>query len=155
MSNIIFSDFPDTELLAGVATAGIAWGALSADQLKLPYIYVRPKPKEHGLGNQIEGFYEKGQKVLVVEDLISTGKSSLQVVDVLKNAGLEVIGMVGIFTYGFDVAVKAFAEAGVPFKTLTNYETLIKMAVEKGTISEEQQSILLNWQRDPSNWKGL
>ena len=155
MSNIIFEAFPDTALLAGVATAGIAWGALSADQLKLPYIYVRPKPKEHGLGNQIEGFYEKGQKVLVIEDLISTGKSSLQVVDVLKAAGLEVIGMVAIFTYGFSVAVKAFAEAGVPFKTLTNYETLIKMAVDKGTVSAEQQSILLNWQADPANWKGL
>ncbi len=155
MSNLIFADFPDTQLLAGVATAGIAWGALSADQLKLPYIYVRPKPKEHGLGNQIEGFYEKGQKVLVVEDLISTGKSSLQVVDVLKEAGLEVIGMVGIFTYGFDVAVKAFEMAKVPFKTLTNYETLIKMAVEKGTLSPDQQAILLNWQQDPSNWKGL
>jgi orotate phosphoribosyltransferase len=155
MSNIIFSSFHETEMLAGVATAGIAWGALSADQLKLPFIYVRPKPKEHGLGNQIEGFYEKGQKVLVIEDLISTGKSSLQVVDVLKNAGLEVIGMVGIFTYGFDVAVKAFADAKVPFKTLTNYETLIKMAVEKGTVTAEQQGILLNWQQDPSNWKGL
>jgi len=155
MSNIIFDEFPGAELLAGVATAGIAWGALSADQLKLPYIYVRPKPKEHGLGNQIEGFYEKGQKVLVIEDLISTGKSSLQVVDVLKEAGLEVIGMVGIFTYGFDVAIKAFANAKIPFKTLTNYQTLINMAVEKGTVTPEQQAILLNWQQDPSNWKGL
>jgi orotate phosphoribosyltransferase len=155
MSNLIFSDFPGADLLAGVATAGIAWGALSADQLKLPYIYVRPKPKEHGLGNQIEGFYEKGQKVLVIEDLISTGKSSLQVVDVLRNAGLDVIGMVGIFTYGFTVAAEAFSAAGVPFKTLTNYQTLIKMAVEKGTVSPEQQGILLNWQQDPSNWKGL
>ena len=155
MSNVIFSSFPETDLLAGVATAGIAWGALSADQLKLPYIYVRPKPKEHGLGNQIEGFYEKGQKVLVIEDLISTGKSSLQVVDVLTNAGLQVVGMVAIFTYGFSLAVKAFADAGVPFKTLTNYETLIKMAVEKGTVSAQQQSILLNWQQDPANWKGL
>jgi orotate phosphoribosyltransferase len=155
MSNIIFSEFPETELLAGVATAGIAWGALSADQLKLPYIYVRPKPKEHGLGNQIEGYYEKEQKVLVIEDLISTGKSSLQVIDVLRDAGLEVIGMVGIFTYGFELAIKAFAEAKVPFKTLTNYETLIKLAVEKGTVGAEQQSILLNWQKDPANWKGL
>jgi orotate phosphoribosyltransferase len=155
MSNIIFSDFANANLLAGVATAGIAWGALSADQLKLPYIYVRPKPKEHGLGNQIEGFYEKGQKVLVIEDLISTGKSSLQVVEVLKNAGLDVIGMVAIFTYGFDTAVKAFAAAKVPFKTLTNYETLIQMAVEKGSVSAAQQSVLLNWQADPANWKGL
>ena len=155
MSNIIFAEFPETDLLAGVATAGIAWGALSADQLKLPYIYVRPKPKEHGLGNQIEGFYEKGQKVLVIEDLISTGKSSLQVVEVLKAAGLQVVGMVAIFTYGFSVADKAFADAGVPFRTLTNYTTLIKMAVEKGTVDPSQESILLNWQQDPSNWKGL
>ncbi len=155
MSNIIFTDFPETGLLAGVATAGIAWGAMSADQLKLPYIYVRPKPKEHGLGNQIEGSYEKGQKVLVVEDLVSTGKSSLQVVEVLRAAGLDVIGMVGIFTYGFTVADQAFAAAGVPLKTLTNYQTLIKMAVEKGTVTPEQQQVLLNWQEDPSNWKGL
>lgn len=155
MSNLIFAAFPDTDILAGVATAGIAWGALSADQLKLPYIYVRPKPKEHGLGNQVEGYYEQGKKVLVVEDLISTGKSSLQVVDVLKNAGLEVIGMVAIFTYGFTVAKTAFAQAGVPFKTLTNYETLIKLAVEKGTVTAAQQDILLNWQQDPANWTGL
>lgn len=155
MSNTIFSAFPEAELLAGVATAGIAWGALSADQLKLPYIYVRPKPKEHGLGNQIEGFYEKGQKVIVVEDLISTGKSSLQVVDVLKAAGLEVMGMVAIFSYGFPVASAAFAAAGVPFKTLTNYETLINLAVQKGTVDPAQQQVLLNWQADPSKWQGV
>src|SRR5258706_8052561 len=101
MCNVIFEKFPDAEMLAGVATAGIAWGAMTADQLKLPYIYVRPKPKEHGLGNQIEGFYTKGQKAVVIEDLVSTGKSSLQVVDVLNEAGLEVVGMVSIFTYDF------------------------------------------------------
>src|SRR5438132_9302009 len=101
MSNVVFQEFPGAELLAGVATAGIAWGAMVADQLKLPYVYVRPRPKEHGLGNQIEGFYEKGHKVVVVEDLISTGKSSLQVVDVLRKEGLDVIGMVAIFTYRF------------------------------------------------------
>src|SRR6201995_5283434 len=98
MCNIIFEQFADAELLAGVATAGIAWGAMAADQLKLPFIYVRPKPKEHGLGNQIEGFYQAGQKVVVIEDLISTGKSSLQVVDVLKQAGLQIEGMVSIFS---------------------------------------------------------
>jgi orotate phosphoribosyltransferase len=155
MSNIIFSDFPDAVLLAGVATAGIAWGAMAADQLKLPYIYVRPKPKEHGLGNQIEGFYEKGQKVLVIEDLISTGKSSLQVVDVLKAAGLDVLGMVAIFTYGFPEAEKAFALAQVPYKTLTNYTNLVQLGVEKGSISPDQQEILLKWREDPSNWRGL
>src|SRR4249920_129633 len=101
MCSVIFEHFAEAEMLAGVATAGIAWGAMAADQLKLPYIYVRPKPKEHGLGNQIEGFYEEGRKVVVIEDLVSTGKSSLQVVEVLKNAGLEIEGMVSIFNYGF------------------------------------------------------
>ena len=98
MCNVIFEKFGEAETLAGVATAGIPWGAMAADQLKLPYIYVRPKPKEHGLGNQIEGAFTPGQKVLVIEDLISTGKSSLQVVDVLRTAGAEVVGMVAIFT---------------------------------------------------------
>jgi len=104
LCNVVFEKFPEAELLAGVATAGIAWGAMAADQLKLPYVYVRPKPKEHGLGNQIEGYYESGQKVVVIEDLVSTGKSSLQVIDVLKEAGLEISGMVSIFTYGFPIA---------------------------------------------------
>jgi len=152
MCNVIFEQFPDAELLTGVATAGIPWGAMAADQLKLPYIYVRPKPKEHGMGNQIEGSYEKGQKALVIEDLISTGKSSLQVVDVLKNAGVEVVGMVSIFNYGFDVAKNAFEAAGVPYKSLTNYASLISLALEKGTISAEDESVLLKWREDPSNW---
>jgi orotate phosphoribosyltransferase len=155
MCSVIFELFPEAEVLAGVATAGIAWGAMAADQLKLPYIYVRPKPKEHGLGNQIEGSYEKGQKVLVIEDLISTGKSSLQVCEVLRAEGLEVIGMVSIFNYGFAVADKAFADAGVSFKSLTNYPTLIELAVEKGTVSADQQQVLLNWSKDPSNWTGI
>ena len=130
MCNLIFDQYPDAELLAGVATAGIPWGAMAADQLKLPYIYVRPKPKEHGLGNQVEGFYEIGQKVIVIEDLISTGKSSLQVVDILKKAGVEVSGMVSIFSYGFPQAEDAFAAAGVQCKSLTNYGTLIQLAIE-------------------------
>lgn len=152
MCNVIFEQFPDAELLAGVATAGIAWGAMASDQLKLPYIYVRPKPKEHGLGNQIEGFYEKGMKTVIVEDLISTGKSSLQVVDVVREAGLDVIGMVSIFTYGFEAATKACSEAGVRTISLTNYDTLIKLAVEKGIIEEEDQNTLLNWRENPSVW---
>lgn len=154
LCNVIFEKFPDADLLAGVATAGIAWGAMAADQLKLPYIYVRPKPKEHGLGNQIEGFYEAGQKVVVIEDLISTGKSSLQVVDVLKQQGLQVEGMVSIFTYGFDVAATAFETAGVPLHSLTNYQTLISLAVEQGIVNAEQENTLLNWRQDPANWKG-
>ena len=155
MCNIIFDGFPDAELLAGVATAGIAWGAMAADQLKLPFIYVRSKPKDHGLGNQIEGFYETGKKVVVIEDLISTGKSSLEVAEVLKKSGLEVIGMVCIFTYGFDEARKAFEKASVPYKSLTNYETLISLAIEKGIVSQQQQGILLKWNQDPANWKGV
>jgi len=152
MCNVVFEQFPEADILAGVATAGIAWGAMVADQLKLPYIYVRPKPKGHGLGNQIEGFYEKGKKVVVIEDLISTGKSSLEVVEVLRKEGIEVIGMVSIFTYGFDVADNAFAEAGVRYISLTNYSTLIELAEENGTVSSEQQNTLLNWRRDPANW---
>lgn len=155
MCNVIFSEFPDAQLLAGVATAGISWGAMAADQLKLPYIYVRPKPKEHGLGNQIEGFYEKGQKVVVIEDLVSTGKSSLQAVDALKAAGLGIEGMVSIFTYGFDVAAEAFKVAGVRYVPLTGYEHLIALAMEKGIIPADQQEILLNWRKDPANWKGI
>jgi orotate phosphoribosyltransferase len=153
MCNVVFEQFPQAEILAGVATAGIPWGAMVADQLKLPFIYVRPKPKEHGLGNQIEGFYEKDQKVLVIEDLISTGKSSLEVVEVLRKAGVEVEGMVSIFTYNFDVAAKAFAEAGVKYQSLTNYAALIELAVEKGIVTPGEQNTLLNWRQDPSNWK--
>ncbi|HNA02063.1 MAG TPA: orotate phosphoribosyltransferase [Ferruginibacter sp.] len=152
MCSVIFERFPEAEVLAGVATAGIAWGAMAADQLKLPYVYVRPKPKEHGLGNQIEGHLEKGRKVLVIEDLISTGKSSLQVCDVLKAAGVEVIGMVSIFTYGFAVADEAFRAAGIPYHSLTNYQNLIGLAVEKGIVGENEQNTLLNWRSDPANW---
>lgn len=152
LCNVIFEQFPDAGVLAGVATAGIAWGAMAADQLKLPYIYVRPKPKEHGLGNQIEGHFEPGQPVVVVEDLISTGKSSLQVVDVLRNAGAEVMGMVSIFNYGFPVAAEAFEKAGVPWRSLTNYSTLISLAIEKGIVSSEQEETLLQWRENPAVW---
>jgi orotate phosphoribosyltransferase len=154
MCNVIFDQFGEGELLAGVATAGVAWGAMAADQLKLPYIYVRPKPKEHGLGNQIEGYFEPGQKVVVIEDLISTGKSSLKVVDVLRERGAEVVGMVSIFNYGFPEASANFEKARVPLRSLTNYSTLVALAVEKQLFSEEQQGILLKWQSDPGNWKG-
>lgn len=153
MCNVIFEKFQDADSLAGVATAGIAWGAMAADQLKLPYIYVRPKPKEHGLGNQIEGFYEKGQKVVVVEDLISTGKSSLQVVEVLQKEGIEVIGMVSIFNYGFQIAEDAFAAAGIKYFSLTNYASLITAAIEKGMVSSDQENTLLKWRESPSTWE--
>ena len=152
MCNVIFEKFPDADALAGVATAGIAWGAMAADQLKLPFLYVRPKPKEHGMGNQIEGAYETGQKVVVIEDLISTGKSSLQVVDVLRNAGVEVAGMVSIFNYGFDVANKAFAEKNCAYISLTNYTAMIALGMEKGIVAKELEPLLLQWRNDPENW---
>lgn len=155
MCNLVFDKFPAIDMLAGVATAGIPWGAMVADQLKLPYIYVRPKPKEHGLGNQIEGFYEKGQRVLVIEDLISTGKSSLQVVDVLKNEGLEVAGIVSIFTYGFQLATDAFIAAGVIQYSLTNYGNLIELAIEKGIVTKNEQNTLLSWRQSPSTWNNI
>jgi orotate phosphoribosyltransferase len=155
MCNLIFEKFPDANLLAGVSTAGIAWGALAADQLKLPFVYVRPKPKEHGLGNQVEGYFEKGQKTVVIEDLISTGKSSLQVVDALRNAGIEVLGMVSIFNYGFTAAKEAFDRASVVYYSLTNYPTMISLAIEKGIVTPEQEGVLLKWQQDPSVWSGF
>lgn len=154
MCNVIFEKFPLAQILAGVATAGIAWGAMAADQLKLPYIYVRPKPKEHGLGNQIEGFFEPGQKTVVIEDLVSTGKSSLQVVEVLKEQGLDVIGMLSIFNYGFNAAAEAFSKASLTCYSLTDYPTLIELALNKGIVPAGHQEILLNWREDPANWKG-
>ena len=155
LCNVIFEKFPDAELLAGVATAGIAWGAMAADQLKLPFVYVRPKPKEHGMGNQIEGYYEKGQKTIVIEDLVSTGKSSLQTVDAMKAAGLLVAGMVSIFTYDFPVATETFSKAGITYYPLTDYPTLIELALEKGIVSKNDEEILLKWRDDPANWKGV
>lgn len=152
LCNVIFEHFPEAESLAGVATAGIPWGIMAADQLKLPFIYVRPKPKEHGLGNQIEGNFTKGQRVLVIEDLISTGKSSLQVVDVLRDAGVEIVGMVSIFNYGFDLAVKAFENANVITRSLTNYKTMIDLAIEKGIVTPENKALLMNWSKDPAGW---
>jgi orotate phosphoribosyltransferase len=155
LCNVVFEKFPEAELLAGVATAGIAWGAMIADQLKLPYIYVRPKPKEHGLGNQVEGYFQKGQKTVVIEDLVSTGKSSLQVVDILKNAGIEVVGMVSIFTYDFPVAAEALKNAGIRYQPLTNYPALIQLAIEKGIVSANEQEVLLKWRNDPASWRGV
>ena len=155
MCNLVFEQYPEADMLAGVATAGIPWGAMIADQLKLPFIYVRPEPKEHGLSNQIEGFYTKGQRIVVIEDLISTGKSSLQVVEVLKNEGLIVDGMVSIFTYDFEQATTAFRDAGLEYKSLTNYPTLIKLALEKGIIPAGIEELLLNWSANPAQWTGI
>lgn len=155
LCNVIFEKFPEAEVVAGVATAGIAWGAMAADQLKLPYVYVRPKPKEHGLGNQIEGFYKPGQKVVVIEDLVSTAKSSLQVVDVLKEAGFEIAGMVSIFTYGFPIAAEMIQKAKINYQSLTDYPTLIHLAMEKGIITDQQSEVLLKWRNDPAGWSGV
>ena len=155
LANAIFERFADAEVVAGVATAGIPWGAMVADQLKLPFIYVRPKPKEHGLGNQIEGEVSPSQKVVVVEDLISTGKSSLQVVDVLRQKGISVDGMISIFNYEFDIAREAFGRAALPYFSLTNYPTLVQLAIQKGLVKESEQDILLKWRADPANWTGV
>lgn len=149
---VIFEQFAGADMIAGVATAGISWGAMAADQLKLPFMYVRPKPKEHGMGNQIEGAFEPGQTVVVIEDLISTGKSSLQVCEVLRKEGLIVEGMVSIFNYGFPQAEEAFKQADVKLVSLSNYEVLIKLAEEKGIAGQEDLNSLLNWRSDPANW---
>lgn len=155
MCNQIFEEFPEAEYLAGVATAGIAWGAMAADQLKLPFIYVRSKPKEHGMGNQIEGYFEEGKQVVVVEDLISTGKSSLAVALALKAAGLQIAGLVSIFNYGFDEASKAFKAESIKTRSLTDYPTLIGLAVEKRTVNAAQYETLVKWREDPANWKAV
>lgn len=151
----MFEKFPDADAIAGVATAGIPWGAMVADQLKLPFLYVRPKPKEHGLGNQIEGEVQSGQRVVVVEDLISTGKSSLQVVDVLRQKEISVLGMVSIFNYQFDLAQEAFKRAEVPFFSLTDYPTLLQLALQKRLVKPEEEEILLKWRSDPASWTGV
>ncbi len=152
MAAVIFEQFANADIIAGVATAGISWGAMVADQLKMPFIYVRPKPKEHGMGNQIEGAFSVKQKVVVVEDLISTGKSSLQVCDVLKQQGLEVEGMVSIFNYGFAAAENAFNEANVKLISLSNYAALIDVANTNGNMTTEQINSLLKWRESPAEW---
>jgi orotate phosphoribosyltransferase len=155
LCNLIFEEFADAEWLAGVATAGIAWGAMASDQLKLPFIYVRSKPKEHGMGNQIEGYYDTGKQVVVIEDLISTGKSSLAVVQALRTAGLQIAGLVSIFNYGFDEAARSFKTEGIKTRSLTDYTTLINLAVEKGSVSPTQYETLVKWREDPANWNAV
>ena len=152
MCNIIFQLYGGAEILAGVATAGIPWGAMAADQLKLPFIYVRPKPKEHGLGNQVEGFYEEGKKVMLIEDLISTGKSSLLVAGVLRNAGLQVEGLISIFNYGFDIAGETFRNANCPVYSLSSYDVLISQALKNGYINQSDLDSLKKWRENPSAW---
>jgi len=144
--------YPEAELIAGVATGAIAHGALAADKMDLPFIYVRSGAKEHGLGNQIEGYYEKGQKVVVIEDLISTGGSSLSAVKALREAGCEVLGMVAIFTYEFKKASDGFASENCRLDTLSNYTALIETAVKTGYIGETEVETLKKWRTDPSVW---
>lgn len=152
LCNVIFEQFPQAAALAGVATAGIAWGAMAADQMKLPFAYVRPKPKEHGLGNQVEGQLQPGAPILVIEDLISTGNSSLQVVELLRKLGHEVCGMVSIFNYGFATAEDNFSRAGVPLISLTNYQVLLELGLQQGSIAAEQMPLLAQWRSQPERW---
>ncbi|MES2747115.1 MAG: orotate phosphoribosyltransferase [Bacteroidota bacterium] len=140
------------DAIAGVATGAIGIGILVAEELGLPFVYVRPEPKKHGRQNQVEGFLQKGQNVVVVEDLISTGNSSLLAVEALKEAGANVKGMVAIFSYGFDVAAENFKKANVNLNTLSNYENLLNLAVEKKYITEEEQITLQEWRKNPSTW---
>lgn len=152
LADLIKSEYPNVDAVVGVATGGIAQGALVADILELPFAYVRPEPKKHGMGNQIEGRLEKGQSVIIVEDLISTGGSSLKVVDVLRNAGIEVAGMVAIFTYDFQLAANNFEEKDVKLSVLSNYNALIASALEHGYITMEQVESLSQWRVQPDIW---
>jgi len=151
-SEIIREKYPDVEVIAGVATGAIAIGVLVADILDLPFVYVRPKPKDHGMGNQIEGTLLPGQKVVVVEDLISTGGSSLKAVAALREAQSEVLGMVAIFSYKFPLAEENFAKNNCELTTLSNYPVLIDLAVDSGLVSEDQLETLKKWRKDPGSW---
>lgn len=144
--------YPETEIIAGVATGAIAHGMLVADLLGLPFIYIRSGAKEHGLGNQIEGDFKSGDKVIVIEDLISTGGSSLSAVNALREAGCDVLGMLAIFTYGFEKAEKAFTSARCDLQTLSDYDALVERATETGYISDDELITLKEWRTNPSAW---
>lgn len=152
LAEAIKTHFSEVEAIAGVATAGIPQGALVADILNLPFLYVRPKPKEHGMGNQIEGRLETGQKVVLIEDLISTGGSSLKAAEAVQAAGGEVLGMLAIFSYGFDIATQNFAEKNISIHTLSNYEVLLVEAQRMNYISENQLVTLDKWRENPAIW---
>ena len=149
----IEKQFGKPDVIAGVATGAIGIGLLVAEVLGLPFVYVRPEPKKHGRLNQIEGFLQKGQNVVVVEDLISTGNSSLMAVEALKEAGANVKGMVAIFSYGFDIATENFATANIDLYTLSDYENLLPLAVNKKYISEKEEETLARWRENPSIWQ--
>ena len=150
---LINTSFPNPDMIAGVATGAIAISALVAEEMGLPLLYVRSGQKGHGLGNQVEGDISVGKNVVVVEDLVSTGGSSLKAVAALEEAGLSVMGMCAIFTYGFPVAEKNFLEAGVKLYTLGNYEKLISQAAETGYVNPDDLETLKTWRKDPANWK--
>ena len=152
LCRVILENFEMPDVIAGVATGAIAQGALVADALGLPYVYVRSTPKDHGLENLIEGNISPGQKVMIIEDLISTGKSSLKAAEAIRMAGGEVIGMVAMFTYGFPIAKERFAEAGIKLLTLSNYNALLKVALETGFIGQKDITTLEKWSEDPQNW---
>ena len=153
ITRIILERFGEVDAIAGVATGAIPQGALVADALCLPFVYVRSKPKDHGMENLIEGDLQAGKKVVVVEDLISTGGSSLKAVEAIRKAGCEVIGMVASYTYGFSVAEQAFKDADVRLITLTNYEAVLDVALQTGYITEKDIPLLHEWRKDPANWK--
>jgi orotate phosphoribosyltransferase len=148
----ILDHFGKPDVIAGVATGGIAQGALVAQELGIPFIYVRSSVKEHGMGNQIEGYFEKGQKVVVIEDLISTGGSSLKAIAALRDAELDVRGLVAIFTYGFDIAHENFANAECPYVTLSDYNSMIAEALDSNLISQDDMDSLKRWRDNPSTW---
>ena len=152
LCRLILENFGDADAVAGVATGAIAQGALVADTLGLPYVYVRSTPKDHGLENLIEGNLKPGQKVVVIEDLISTGGSSLKAVQAIRNAGCEVVGMAAIFTYGFPVAEEAFDKANVKLLTLSNYNSMLEAALATGYIKDEDVETLKEWRKDPATW---
>ena len=151
-ADFIKKQYPNAEVIAGVATGAIGIGMLIADALNLPFIYIRPEPKKHGRQNQIEGIIPKGKNVVVIEDLISTGKSSLAAVEALHKCDANLLGMVSIFSYGFEVADKNFIAAEVELHTLSNYENLISLAEEQGYVSKEQVATLQDWRLNPSEW---
>lgn len=150
---LVKAEFPEAEAVAGVATAGIPQGALVADELDLPFLYVRSKAKGHGKENQVEGKVIKGQKVVVIEDVLSTGGSSIKAVEALRDQGLEVLGIAAMFTYGFDVMEKNLSEANVILKTLSNYTTLVVEFSRHHDLNEKIMASLHEWRRDPAKWK--
>lgn len=152
LARLVLENFPEADAIAGVATGAIAQGTLVADMLNLPFVYIRSTPKDHGLENLIEGDLRQGQKVVVIEDLVSTGKSSLKAVEAVRNAGGEVLGMLALFTYGFDLADANFEKAGVRLMTLSNYNTLIEAALKTKYIAESDVETLQCWRHDPANW---